>query len=72
MNTDTNCHMIHLMVQRMETELNWYINALTEEGQGWSPRTLPMMHLDNAAKTLETLADKIQSIREHMTETEAA
>ena len=58
---------VHSVTDRAEGGLNLFLDKLADlHDSGWSPNTLPMMHLANDARTLRALADRIDAEREKL------
>lgn len=58
---------IHSIVDRAEEGLRLFLDKVDNaHDSGWSPETLPMIHLQNDERTLRNLADRIRDTREKL------
>jgi hypothetical protein len=55
---------VHSIVDTVEDGLELFLGKIERTHEtGWSPETLPMIHLANDARTLRALADRIDAER---------
>jgi hypothetical protein len=58
---------IHSIVDRAEEGLKLFLDKIeATHDSGWSTETLPMIHMENDARKLRELADKIDVARCHL------
>jgi len=64
---------VHSIVDNAESGLTLFLDKIdTAHDRGWSPETLPIIHMANDAATLRMLADRIDVERERLVRMEAA
>ena len=69
--TDRYCTAIHTLTDKAQDGLGYFLDLLKKDRGGWSPETLAMIHLENDAKQLRALADRIDAERERLTREES-
>lgn len=58
---------VHSIVDRAEDGLRLFLDKIERAHEaGWSPDTLPLIHMANDARTLRMLADRIDTEREKL------